>query len=155
MHFLAKNLPGGQQLRQQMGPAQFGARVVYGDCLFYTLSPNEQNSSWVLRLGRYRVNDPCIQGDDEVQEKMRQCAGRLEPKIAESEETSVEFPAYKFRRIMTARDPMAVMDAYSLHIRLRLPRLCGQRACPRCPRCNEYGNQFSCQNRFGSNMRAT
>ena len=50
MHFLAKNQPGSQQLRQLMGHCQFGARVVYGDCLFYTLSPNEQHSSVVLRL---------------------------------------------------------------------------------------------------------
>ena len=33
MHFLCRNQPGSQQLRLQMGHAQFGARVVYGDCL--------------------------------------------------------------------------------------------------------------------------
>ena len=33
-NFLAKLLPGSQQLRQLMGHTQFGARVTYGDCLF-------------------------------------------------------------------------------------------------------------------------
>ena len=155
MNFLCRNQPGGQQLRQQMGHAQFGARVVYGDCLFYTFSPNEQHSAWVLRLSRYRENDPCLQGDSEQQESIRKCAGRLTPNLAARDSTSIEFPAYKFRRIMTVRDPMAVMDAYALHIKLRLPRLFGQRSCPMCPRCNNRGSIFPCQNRFGSVMRAT
>ena len=154
VHFLCKNQPGGQQLRQQMGHAQFGARVVYGDCLFYTLSPNEQHSAWVLRLGRYRANDPCIQGDSELHRIMRQCASRKHPSLAKDTAT-VEFPAYKFRRVMAARDPMAVMDAFGVHIKLRLPRLFGQRSCPNCPRCNARNSKYSCQNRFGSVMRAT
>ena len=145
MHFLCKNQLGGQQLRQQMGHAQVGARVVYGDCIFYTLSPNEQHSAWVLRLSRYRQNDPCIQFDDDLHQQLRQCAGRLEPRLAHCEEASVEFPAYKFRRAMTARGPLVVMDAYALHIRLRLPRLFGQRSCNRCPRCNARGEKFPCQ----------
>ena len=45
-HFLAANLPGSQQLRRTMGHRQFGARVVYGDCIFMTLSPNEQHSAF-------------------------------------------------------------------------------------------------------------
>ena len=123
LHFLQMNRPGGQQLRQQMGHAVFGARVVYGDCIFYTLSPNEQHSAWVLRLSRYRANDPCLQGGDEVQDQLRKNAGRLEPSLSASESVDVEFPPYKMRRVMTARDPMAVMEAFSLHIRLRLHRL--------------------------------
>ena len=71
VHFLCQNQPGGQQLRQQMGHAQFGARVVYGDCLFYTLSPNEQHSAWVLRLSRYRANDPGVQGDSDLHATIR------------------------------------------------------------------------------------
>ena len=48
-HFLSAHLPGTQQLRQLMGHRQFGARVVYGDCLFFTISPNEHHSALVLR----------------------------------------------------------------------------------------------------------
>ena len=146
---------GTQQVRQLMGHTQFGARVMYGDCIFYTLSPNEQHSAWVLRLSRYRANDPCIQHPDELHQHLRSCAGRLAPSLAQLETTTVELPAYKFRRVMCARDPMAVMDAFLLHIRLRLPRLFGQRSCPWCPRCNNRGSRYPCQNRFGSVMRAT
>ena len=59
-HFLAKQMAGTQQLRQLMGHNQFGARICYGDCLFITISPNEQHSALVLRLSRYRQNDPYI-----------------------------------------------------------------------------------------------
>ena len=107
VHFLCKNRPGGQQLRQQMGHAQFGARVVYGDCLFYTLSPNEQHSAWVLRLGRYRLDDPCIQGDSDLHATMRQCAARTYPSLAK-DSTSVEFPAYKFQRVFFSTEKMRI-----------------------------------------------
>ena len=60
-NFMAKEMSGTQQLRQLMGHTQFGARVVYGDCLFLTLSPNPQMSAMTLRLSRYRDNDPYVQ----------------------------------------------------------------------------------------------
>eukprot|EP00972_Heterocapsa_arctica_P029210 4295521-Heterocapsa_arctica.AAC.1 len=56
--FLAKNLGGSQQLRQVMVHTQFGARVSYGGCVFFTISPNEQHSTLVLRLSRFRRGDP-------------------------------------------------------------------------------------------------
>ena len=59
-HFLAAQLPGSQQLRRGMGHRQFGARVVYGDCMFFTVSPNEHHSALVLRLSRFRQSDPYI-----------------------------------------------------------------------------------------------
>ena len=60
-NFMAKEMSGTQQLRQLMGHTQFGARVVYGDCLFLTLSPNPQMSAMTLRLSRYRENVPYLQ----------------------------------------------------------------------------------------------
>ena len=56
--FLAQHMAGSQALRQVMGHRQFGARVMYGDCVFMTISPNEQHSALVLRLSRFRRNDP-------------------------------------------------------------------------------------------------
>ena len=47
-------------MRRVMGHCQFGARVEYGDCLFLTVSPNEQHSALVLRLSRYSKKDPSI-----------------------------------------------------------------------------------------------
>ena len=66
MHFMCQNLPGVQQLRQLMGHAQFGARIVYGDCIFITVSPNSQHSALVLRLCRTRRNDPSLSADDGI-----------------------------------------------------------------------------------------
>ena len=48
-----------------MGHRQFGARVVYGDCLFITLSPDPVKSAMVLRLGRYRRTDPFVVHGDQ------------------------------------------------------------------------------------------
>eukprot|EP00973_Karenia_brevis_P024385 3362856-Karenia_brevis.AAC.1 len=57
-------MAGTQALRQIMGHRQFGARVNYGDCLFVTISPNEQHSARVLRLSRFRRNHPFIRHAD-------------------------------------------------------------------------------------------
>ena len=52
---LSGKLPGTQQLRRLMGHCQFGARVEYGDCLFLTVSPNEQ-----LRQEMPELQDPLL-----------------------------------------------------------------------------------------------
>ena len=62
--FLSRNLPGTQAVRQLMGHSVFGARVRYGDCIFFTISPNEQHSALVLRLSRFRQNDPYVKYSD-------------------------------------------------------------------------------------------
>ena len=63
-----------------------------------------------------------------------------------------DLPAYDVRRVAGSRDPFAVMDAYAVHIRVRLARILGVRMCPRCPRCNEDSSPRPCQDKFGSNM---
>ena len=49
---LGEDLGGTQAVRLRMGSCQFGASVVYGDCLFATISPNEQQSALALRLSK-------------------------------------------------------------------------------------------------------
>ena len=153
MHFKCQNLPGVQQIRRLMGHAQLGARVFYGDCLFITVSPNSQQSGLVLKVSRYREKDPFISGTDPIQRCIRALAGRHKPRLeATGDSKETDLPDYEFRRICGARDPLAVIDAYSINIRLRLARLLGLRMCPWCPRCNMRGNKHPCQDRFGSNM---
>ena len=161
-HYIAQHLPGTQQVRRMMGHAQFGARVVLGDCIFITVSPNPQHSALVLRLSRYRADDPCLAGEDDLQTELRRNCGRSNPSLeaqsetaeaqCETAEVNLPIPSYEFRRIASARDPLAVCDAYTAHIRLRLARVLGVRMCPRCPRCNEEGSPHPCQDKFGSNM---
>ena len=151
MHFRCQTLPGVQQIRRLMGHAQLGARVFYGDCLFITVSPNSQQSGLVLKLSRYRRNDPFISGTEAIQQCISALAGRHKPNLEarkDSEET--DLPDHEFRRICGARDPLAVIDAYTVNIRIRLARLLGLRMCPWCPRCNTRAHP--CQDRFGSNM---
>ena len=115
-----------------MGHTHFGARVVYGDCLFFTISPNEQDSSLVLRLSRFRRNDPYLLHRDADTERL---VGADFPKL-ESDNTVIDLPEYDLRRAATCRDPLAVIEAYRLEIYLRLSSVLGIRMCPYCPRCN-------------------
>ena len=62
--FLAHHMAGSQPLRQLMGHRQFGARGMYGDCVFMAISPNEQHSALVLRLSRFRRNYPYVKYAD-------------------------------------------------------------------------------------------
>ena len=154
-----------------MGHRQFGARVVYGDCIFITISPNEQHSALVLRLSRFRRNDPYVQHGDGIIQRLAcadfpaleasNCRGCGQSHATTSkrrehrqpETVTVELPEYDLRRAATARDPLAVIEGYKIEILLRLAILLGVRMCPKCPRCNSIGYGLGCQDRFGSNMR--
>ena len=147
-----------------MGHTQFGARVVYGDCLFATVSPNEQHSALVLRLSRYRRNDPYVRFGDAHRQR---CCTAEHPRMEAQrrpgsgstpgrtghcvEDITIDLPEYDLRRAYTAQDPLAVIEAYKVEILFRLGILLGVRICPHCPRCNE--TPFGCQDKFGSNMR--
>ena len=156
-HYLAENFGGSQQVRRIMGHRQFGARVHYGDCLFFTVSPNETQSAMVLKLSRFRKNDPYVtEGDYTTRRLASKDYPRLEAKRqrtsdAADEEILMEFPEYDLRAAATARDPLAVVEGLRVQILLRLAHVLGVRMCPRCPRCNTSGH--GCQDRFGSNMR--
>ncbi len=67
---LGEDLGGTQAVRLRTGSLQFGARMVYGDCLFATISPNEQHSALVLCLSRGRPNDPYVQFADEQRQRL-------------------------------------------------------------------------------------
>ena len=69
------------QVRQLMGHAEFGARVVYGDCIFFTISPNEQHSALALRLSRYRENDPYLREATEHANTLRAMGQRDAPAL--------------------------------------------------------------------------
>jgi len=60
--YLQSHFPGTQAVRRTMYHRHWGARIEYGDCLFFTITPNEHHSSLVLRISRVRRNDPCLQG---------------------------------------------------------------------------------------------
>ena len=57
MKWKASHVEGTQEIRKIMGHRAFGARVVYGEAIFITISPSERHSGLALRLLRYRRND--------------------------------------------------------------------------------------------------
>jgi hypothetical protein len=91
LNYLARHMPGSQQLRQVMGQCHFGARVVYGDCVFFTISPNEQHSCLVLRLSRFRRNDPYLQykEDDDHKNEVWQSLARADTPLLEQKRRKV------------------------------------------------------------------
>ncbi len=44
--------------------------MVYGNCDFFTISPNEQQSALVLKLSRFRENDPYVAHNEAVFKKL-------------------------------------------------------------------------------------
>ena len=50
-------IAGCQAIRRRIGHCLFGLRVVYGDVIFVTVSPNRRRSTWLMRLSRSRKND--------------------------------------------------------------------------------------------------
>ena len=60
------NIAGCQAIRQRMGHCCFGFRVVHGEVIFVTVSPNRRHSSMILKLSRARRNDTSFEADDDV-----------------------------------------------------------------------------------------
>ena len=61
----------------------------------------------------------------------------------------VDLPAYDHRRLLTARDPLAAVNAFWTWIRKVFAPLYGLRVCPNCPQCS--ATQNPCTDSFGSN----
>ena len=55
-----KNVSGCQAIRAKIGHIMFGFRVVHGECLFVTISPNRRHSALILHLSRVRANDTAV-----------------------------------------------------------------------------------------------
>ncbi len=136
-----------------MGHCLFGARAVYGDILFLTVSPSERHSGLVLRLSRCRRNDPMLEADSTMKDIRRNICGQNMPSISRKDAMTIELPEYAARRKMNARDPHAVVSGFRVCIYVILPRCLGYRMCPMCPRCNVDGSESPCQDQFGSNAR--
>ena len=75
------SIAGCQALRKQIGHILFGMRVVYGEPIFMTLSPNRRHSSLILKLSRTRRNDVGITGDDDISRQKTKFCGADKPSI--------------------------------------------------------------------------
>ena len=164
INFSSEYMPGNAMVRRLMGHSATGARVVYGESLFFTWSPNEQNSALVLRIMRNRKNDTMLLGQEETDAWLRRCSRVDEPKISKEEQkkhdaqtdtvtVTLPLPRQKDRQRLCARDARAVVARYMYEVKFKLPWLLGLRVCPWCPYCNRPGSSRPCQDIFGSNMQ--
>ena len=60
------SIAGCQAIRSKICHCWFGFRVVHGEVIFVTVSPNRRHSAMILKLSRARRNDVSLLGDDEV-----------------------------------------------------------------------------------------
>ena len=120
-----------------MGHCIAGGRAVYGDPIFMTLTPNAQHSALVCRLSRHRRNDPINAADVPGAKEMRTSIGRDAPSL--EADPVIELPPFKARAMLNARDPLAVLEAFKVEVRVVLSRLLGLRMCPDCLHFNAEG----------------
>ena len=140
-HFMSDAILGSRELRIQIGHLIFGARVFYGHGLFATISPSERHSGLMLKLSRFRKNDPGIVFDDAG---MGDWIGSEKPSLEPS--VTIDLPPYTGRRALLSRDPLAVEEGFHVTIKVLLPLLLGIRMCPLCPACNANGSEHPCPN---------
>ena len=146
LEFLQGKTPGTQQVRLMIGHALFGARVEYGEPLFFTISPSSRHSGLCIRLTRYRECDPVLQTWSAADPDLRPWHKRQQPRLWASKaqkpgDASVELPEYDLRALLLARDPWAVVSAFKASIKYIL-----------APRCNCH--EEACQNIFGNGFTA-
>ena len=112
------SIAGCQQIRKKIGACCFGMRVVYGECIFITVSPNRRHSSMVLKLSRARCTDVGISGEDDVSVARRAFASAAKPSIfcqstvtedPEGREVTIQVPLPPLvtRQACNAQDPLA------------------------------------------------
>ena len=117
------NIAGCQAIRTRIGSCCFGFRVVQGECIFVTVSPNRRHSSMILKFARVRANDVGLGGKDPVTLARKLFAGSTSPKIFSNhslhtdetgEQTRVEIPlpGLHVRQACNAQDPLASVYHY-------------------------------------------
>ena len=141
------NIAGCQAIRRKIGHCCFGLRVVHGETIFVTASPNRRHSSMILKLSRARRNDTSLNGNDPVTQARRAFSGRANPKIFSSTCVSEDphgevalielpLPALHIRQACNAQDPIASCHHYLFFMHVTLPAIFGVRMCFSCPDCN-------------------
>ena len=142
-----RNISGCQALRKRIGHCLFGMRVVHGEPIFLTLSPNRRHSTLILKLSRLRRNDTGLQSTDPCTQARREFQGADVPPIffdglvssdadVDRAEVTLKLPPIKVRQGMNAQDPLSSVHYYLMCIFVLLPGIFGLRMCLNCPHCN-------------------
>jgi len=82
---VTQSIAGCQAIRRRIGHCLFGFRVVVGECIFVTISPNRRWSRLIMRLSRIRRNDPMadatVRAERSHVEKRAAHAGATSPEL--------------------------------------------------------------------------
>ena len=116
-----------------------------------TVTPSERHSGLMIRLTRYRRNDPgLLFAHKDFQPWIGHDKPSLEAVDDEIYETAtVDLPDYDLRKLLTTRDNLCSVEAFNVAIRVIVAQLYGLRMCPECPHC--CLSEHPCMDIFGSN----
>ena len=142
-----RHISGCQAIRKKIGHILFGFRVVFGECLFITVSPNRRHSSLLLRLSRARGHDTLLRRTDATSKFRKQYHGSDLPKFMSSTAchndvdgqavaAEIPLPPLLARQAWIAQDPLASVHHYQVIMYVVLPAAFGVRMCLHCPWCN-------------------
>ena len=168
------NIAGCQAIRRKIGQLCFGMRVVYGETIFVTVSPNRRHSSMILKMSRCRKNDTSLTGQGPVVDARAKFSNKNAPKVfanssyADDEKgcsvtKEIPLPELWIRQACNAQDPLASCHHYLFFMMVVLPASFGIRLCFACPDCNvdschAYTKQYmytnkSCSDYLGNNSK--
>ena len=89
-----------------------------------------------IRMSRYRESDPAIFAESHARAAMRPWHTSQQPKIwatGNGKSIGIEIPEYDVRRMMTSRDPWAVMQAFCAFSEVHIGATLGTSHVPTVP----------------------
>ena len=161
-----QKMSGNQETRRQMRFDMKAMRIRYGVPIFVTFSPDEKHNLLLLRMSRVRRNDPVLLKDVVAQQfctRDMPKLGRTRYKLAAKDDVFLSIssgelqellPSFDSRRALMAKDSLASVDGFKIHVLVAYEHLFGMRVCWNCPHCNHADNMEPCQDIFGSNAKA-
>ena len=132
------NVAGCQSLSKKIVHVLFGFRVIHGDSIFVTVSPNRRNSVLLLYLSRTRINDTCFLSANSSTQYRKQHCGSDSPNFISSHSIHADKDGKKVRiempmpsihdcQVLTAEDPLAMVHQFQIMMRVVIPGLFGIR----------------------------
>ena len=154
-----RHIAGCQAIRQKIGHILFGFRVVYGECLFVTVSPNRRHSALIFRLSRARKNDTMLRQTNATMHWRSQYCGPKQPRFMSSfaidmdidgvqAAAEIPLPPLLNRQAWNAQDPLASDHHYRVIMHVVIPASFGVRMCFNCPHCNVDANDPNVDAKF-------
>ena len=145
VQYSIRRIPGTTGVRSLMRHRAQAMQLYYGTPLFVTLSPAEKHNWIMLKLARWRMEDPAVQQDPALQK----VAARTAPEAG----TSETWPTFEERRKILALKPSAAVIGFRVHVQLLLQGIFGLRTCLFCPQCQLSGEEAFCADLCGNGAK--